>query len=141
MADGTESNISQIGSTGFQDINNSSIEIQGSITTNIEAKGDLTGRDKITISNYYYYNTQAPITPPIDAAQGMSKTDLPSPYRGLYHFGPDDAEVFFGRDVFTQKLVELIQEQNFIAILGASGSGKSSVILAGLVPALAKAGS
>ncbi|NEO73598.1 WD40 repeat domain-containing protein, partial [Moorena sp. SIO3H5] len=48
--------------------------------------------------------------------------------------------VFFGRDVFVEKLVEASQTRNFIPVLGASGSGKSSVVLAGLVPKLEKEG-
>ena len=62
--------------------------------------------------------------------------NLPCPYRGLYHFSPNDAEYFFGRYVFIEKLFEATQTRNFIPVLGASGSGKSSVVLAGLIPKL-----
>jgi hypothetical protein len=59
-----------------------------------------------------------------------------SPYRGLEKFRPEDAEWFFGRDSETQQLVEKLKTTRFLAVLGPSGSGKSSVVLAGLVPAL-----
>ncbi|MBD2199808.1 MULTISPECIES: nSTAND1 domain-containing NTPase [Calothrix] len=58
------------------------------------------------------------------------------PYRGLQAFEKEHAKFFFGR----QKVVNLIQQKltqaNFIPIIGASGSGKSSVVLAGLIPQL-----
>ena len=60
------------------------------------------------------------------------------PYRGLEKFGPQDAEWFFGRESETQQLIEHLKTACFLAVLGPSGSGKSSVVLAGLVPALQK---
>ncbi|MEH2121918.1 caspase family protein [Nostoc sp.] len=63
-----------------------------------------------------------------------------SPYRGLQAFDKEHAKFFFGR----QKVVSLIQQKltqaNFIPIIGASGSGKSSVVRAGLIPVLEKNG-
>ena len=58
----------------------------------------------------------------------------------MFHFSPKEAEYFFGRDVFIEELFQATQTRNFITVLGASGSGKSSVVLAGLVPKLVKAG-
>ncbi|NES02908.1 MAG: hypothetical protein F6K22_08655 [Okeania sp. SIO2F4] len=54
-------------------------------------------------------------------------------------FLPEDAEYFFGRDEFVKKLLSAIETNNFISVLGELKSGKSSVILAGLVPKLYKA--
>ncbi|MGC9527622.1 MAG: CHAT domain-containing protein [Limnospira sp.] len=90
------------------------------------------------IYNYnYYYRQEATAT----ATDGTKEADdLPCPYRGLFSFEPEDAEYFFGRDIFIEELYRAIQNRNFIPILGASGSGKSSVILAGLVPNLLKEG-
>lgn len=59
-----------------------------------------------------------------------------SPYRGLEKFRPQDAEWFFGRDSDIQQLIEKLRSSRFLAILGASGSGKSSMALAGLLPRL-----
>ncbi|MCB9006869.1 MAG: serine/threonine protein kinase [Ardenticatenaceae bacterium] len=59
-----------------------------------------------------------------------------SPYRGLFAFGEDDAANFFGREAFTQRLLDIVHRQRLIAIVGASGSGKSSVVFAGLVAKL-----
>ncbi|MCW5316503.1 hypothetical protein GTQ43_22595 [Nostoc sp. KVJ3] len=58
------------------------------------------------------------------------------PYRGLFAFREEDARFFFGRDIFTQKLVDTVQKQSLVAVIGASGSGKSSVVFAGLIPNL-----
>jgi hypothetical protein len=58
------------------------------------------------------------------------------PYRGLLHFREEDAPFFFGREAAVDKLASAVQRQAFVAVVGASGSGKSSVVRAGLVPSL-----
>ena len=61
------------------------------------------------------------------------------PYRSLAAFQEQDAQYFFGRDRLTDRLLEsLKREPRFLAVLGPSGSGKSSVVGAGLIPALKK---
>ena len=57
-----------------------------------------------------------------------------SPYKGLRTFEPEDKALFFGRDQFLAELINELEQTNFILLLGASGSGKSSVIRAGLIP-------
>jgi beta-lactam-binding protein with PASTA domain/energy-coupling factor transporter ATP-binding protein EcfA2 len=58
------------------------------------------------------------------------------PYRGLQVFDEEHARFFFGRDAATQRLVEKLKQHSFLAVVGASGSGKSSLARAGLLPAL-----
>ena len=58
------------------------------------------------------------------------------PFKGLEHFTENDALLFFGREKLTAELVNRLRENRFLAVVGASGSGKSSVVQAGLVPAL-----
>ncbi|MFF4490453.1 DNA-binding protein [Streptomyces sp. NPDC001544] len=58
------------------------------------------------------------------------------PYRGLARFEPGDADLFFGRDELTDRLVELTRARRFTAVFGPSGSGKSSLLRAGLIPRL-----
>jgi len=58
------------------------------------------------------------------------------PYVGLRAFREEDARFFCGREEFTTRLVEAVGRSSFLAVVGASGSGKSSVVRAGLVPAL-----
>ncbi|NMG19457.1 pentapeptide repeat-containing protein [Brasilonema bromeliae] len=57
------------------------------------------------------------------------------PYRGLQYFDctPEDAQYFYGREALTDQLLERVRAGNFLAVLGASGSGKSSVVRAGLL--------
>ncbi len=60
-----------------------------------------------------------------------------SPYRGLASFKEQDAPFFFGREAFTENLLAFLQRgQVMVAVLGSSGSGKSSVAYAGLLPRL-----
>lgn len=56
------------------------------------------------------------------------------PYRGLRPFREEDEPFFFGRASFTQTLTATVLRQPFVAVVGASGSGKSSVVRAGLIP-------
>ena len=58
------------------------------------------------------------------------------PYRGLRPFREEDEPFFFGRVVFTETLAAMLARQPFVAVVGASGSGKSSVVRAGLIPRL-----
>ncbi len=57
------------------------------------------------------------------------------PYMGLRYFDTSDADLFYGREALTHELAERAAKENFLAIVGASGSGKSSVARAGLIPA------
>jgi ABC-type dipeptide/oligopeptide/nickel transport system ATPase component len=59
-----------------------------------------------------------------------------SPYKGLRKFWPEDSALFFGRDKFSAQLANELERTNLVLLLGASGSGKSSVVMAGLVPLL-----
>jgi formylglycine-generating enzyme required for sulfatase activity len=58
-----------------------------------------------------------------------------SPYMGLRYFDTADADLFYGRKALTNELLARVQKESFLAIVGASGSGKSSVARAGLIPA------
>jgi WD40 repeat protein/V8-like Glu-specific endopeptidase/energy-coupling factor transporter ATP-binding protein EcfA2 len=59
---------------------------------------------------------------------------LARPYRGLFAFTEEDADLFFGRSTFVSELQAKLEHHPFAAVVGPSGSGKSSVVLAGLVP-------
>jgi formylglycine-generating enzyme required for sulfatase activity len=63
-----------------------------------------------------------------------------SPFPGLRAFRPEEALIFFGRGRETDGLIRALgdSEMRFIAVVGASGSGKSSLVAAGLLPALAR---
>ncbi|MBD2606491.1 CHAT domain-containing protein [Scytonema hofmannii FACHB-248] len=58
------------------------------------------------------------------------------PYQGLSAFKEENAEYFFGRDKATTSLVTAVNSRPLVAVVGASGSGKSSLVFAGLIPQL-----
>lgn len=60
----------------------------------------------------------------------------PCPYRGLFAFQEEDAHLFFGRERFSAYLAKVVKIKSFIAVVGPSGSGKSSAVFAGLIPRL-----
>ncbi len=62
------------------------------------------------------------------------------PYRGLNYYREQDAPVFFGRETETRAGLELVNRgaPNLMMVLGASGSGKSSLVRAGMLPRLRK---
>jgi hypothetical protein len=60
----------------------------------------------------------------------------PCPYPGLAYFRPQDSALFFGRGAAITRLAAAVSRQTLTALVGASGSGKSSVVLAGLAPRL-----
>jgi WD40 repeat protein/basic membrane lipoprotein Med (substrate-binding protein (PBP1-ABC) superfamily) len=89
------------------------------------------------------------VTRLLDLAANIRREDAPGlglcPYKGLYYFDESDADVFVGREALTAKLTERLlsltsshvaHETRFLAVVGASGSGKSSLVRAGVVPSL-----
>jgi ABC-type dipeptide/oligopeptide/nickel transport system ATPase component len=58
------------------------------------------------------------------------------PYRGLLPFREEDAGFFFGREQASQDLLSKVQHHPVVAVIGRSGSGKSSLVFAGLFPKL-----
>ncbi|MEV7137416.1 nSTAND1 domain-containing NTPase [Streptomyces tauricus] len=64
------------------------------------------------------------------------ESDTPPPYAGLRSFREQDAQWFFGREQLVEELAARLERRPFAAVIGASGSGKSSLLRAGLVPRL-----
>ncbi len=69
----------------------------------------------------------------------MSIANANNPFVGLRPFESDESLLFFGRQDQTVELLQRLHEHHFVGVVGSSGSGKSSLIRAGLIPAL-KAG-
>src|SRR5215207_7662469 len=86
----------------------------------------------------------------LELAQSARQEDAPAPgiapYKGLLFFDESDAELFFGRETLSAHLVDRVNDlvmdssSRFLAVVGASGSGKSSLVRAGLALALKQAG-
>ncbi len=77
-----------------------------------------------------------PVSPNIVTVE---KADWPpdqSPFPGLRAFTAEDAPIFFGRGVEISELVKRVEASRFVAVVAASGSGKSSLVAAGLIPRL-----
>jgi DNA-binding SARP family transcriptional activator/WD40 repeat protein len=72
-------------------------------------------------------------TPPAGSSDALAGQ---CPYRGLAGYGSDDAAVFVGRERLTAVLAGRLADSRVVVVAGASGSGKSSAVRAGLLPAL-----
>jgi WD40 repeat protein len=64
----------------------------------------------------------------------------PCPYPGMAPFREDDQDHFFGREAEQEELLERLRAGSFVAVIGPSGTGKSSLVQAGLIPALRRSG-
>ncbi len=77
-----------------------------------------------------------PATPSITA--GLAP-EVANPFKGLLPFAESDAATFFGRDRLVSDIVRrLVDNASLVSLVGASGSGKSSVLKAGLIPTVRK---
>ena len=89
-----------------------------------------------------------PLPPPVlasvqkvaePAAPGQTPPqDIANPYPGLAAFKPEDCRFFFGREEETARVVKRLEQTRFVSVVGGSGTGKSSLVAAGVVPALRK---
>lgn len=70
----------------------------------------------------------------------VSTGPIDNPYVGLTAFAEEDAPRFFGRERLVAELIDEVEQRRFVAVVGPSGSGKSSVVRAGLVPAIRQGG-
>jgi WD40 repeat protein len=75
----------------------------------------------------------------------LTEPDIPfepvCPYKGLSPYNEEDAEFFFGREVYLQELLDLLRnERRFLLLLGPKSSGKTSLVQAGLIPLLRRHG-
>ena len=89
-----------------------------------------------------------PLPPPVPASvQAIAKPaapdqtppqDIAKPYPGLAAFKPGDCRFFFGREKDTTRVVERLEQIPVVSVVGGSGTGKSSLVAARVVPALRK---
>jgi WD40 repeat protein/energy-coupling factor transporter ATP-binding protein EcfA2 len=103
------------------------------VSSSVEAKDvyGVAGDNRGTV-NQYFVSRESEI---IIQSRSLIKG---SPYLGLEKFAPDDKDKFFGREQWIENLSHyfLAENHNVLLLLGASGSGKSSLIGAGLIPKL-----
>lgn len=102
-------------------------------SSHIHVSGGTVGFIATTVHIENLYGT-SPLAQPT-RPKGPSEIP-PCPYPGLAYFGPNDGARFFGRDTLIERLVTAVTKQPITAIVGPSGSGKSSLALAGVAPKL-----
>src|SRR4051812_46963994 len=66
----------------------------------------------------------------------MTQRKVAEPFPGLRPFEEEDCQFFFGRESQITELISRLGRHRFVAVLGESGSGKSSLVRAGLIPRL-----
>jgi WD40 repeat protein/DNA-binding SARP family transcriptional activator len=98
----------------------------------MEASPDL--RD--LVSKILRQDPDLELQPPRDGDGFRGPPRATNPYKGLRAFLESDTDDFFGRERLIERLTSRMRESRFLAVVGPSGSGKSSVVRAGLVPAL-----
>lgn len=111
---------------------------------------DLAAVKALFIPALHIENEPELITRFLELAQSAHQEEAPAqgmaPYKGLLFFDEADADLFFGREALTAHLTEHVMNLamdasiRFLTVVGASGSGKSSLVRAGLAVALRRAG-
>jgi tetratricopeptide (TPR) repeat protein len=97
---------------------------------NIEQSGAVAiGRGaRATINNYTEIIVRA------DNIEDLPPAPGEPPFKGLAYFTEQDADIFFGREELSDQIVRRLLKTRFLAVIGASGSGKSSLLRAGIIP-------
>ncbi|WP_017652228.1 caspase family protein [Fortiea contorta] len=107
-----------------------SVDLFASISAELKGSGQqpiqLGWGSSITLVTYYQQKT-------VDQS---SEEKNECPYQGLKAFEAEQKEFFFGRKQVVRDILAKLSEKPFVPIMGASGSGKSSVVRAGLIPEL-----
>jgi WD40 repeat protein/basic membrane lipoprotein Med (substrate-binding protein (PBP1-ABC) superfamily)/DNA-binding SARP family transcriptional activator len=91
----------------------------------------LKGEKPSPMTGHLPYGQAIPDAPP---------TPGPTPYKGLESFDANDSSLFYGRENLTAHLFQRLKQAQILVVVGASGSGKSSLIHAGLIPAAIHSG-
>jgi serine/threonine protein kinase len=97
-----------------------------------ETPDDFRERFRKQLESYLRALREGPSTPPVSTQTRFSGP----PYRGLLALNEADAPIFFGREREILEVMALLEQRRFVMIVGASGSGKSSLAAAGVVPRL-----
>ena len=104
----------------------------------VEQYEDRFGLGRGTLGAHRERARAARLETPRDATVDENLGDVTCPYMGLRAFEHQDAELFFGREAQVQDALALLAEVGFVAVVGASGSGKSSFVHAGVLAKVAR---
>ncbi len=113
------------------------VEVKAAQQANSEQTPQLWPLNKHGKGEYIFLVPNHPLNLP--KAEELSENT--NPYRGLKPYERNHRDLFFGRKTETETLMALLEHRTFVAVLGASGTGKSSLVKAGLLPRLEAAGS
>ncbi|MCX4791605.1 caspase family protein [Streptomyces sp. NBC_01221] len=92
---------------------------------------------ELVLASNSAYRPRRPAPPAEEPlASGAEAVEAPCPFRGLRPFRAEDARYFFGQDEAVADVTRLVRSGGLIAVVGASGSGKTSLLRAGVIPAL-----
>ena len=72
----------------------------------------------------------------LDTIEDVPPAPGEPPYKGLAYFTEKDADIYYGRKSLSHHVVARLNQQHFLALIGASGSGKSSLLRASIIPQL-----
>jgi WD40 repeat protein len=112
--------------------------VSGGVDINAERDvhigGDVIGRDKITVG--YTVDQVSALLAQVSTTFQPRAFDGRCPYKGLDVFEEDDADLFFGREKLIGDLVQRVAQSRAVFVTGPSGSGKSSLVRAGVLHAL-----
>jgi WD40 repeat protein len=111
------------------------------IIVNERIRRNKTSNAELLTEAFYIGNSNA-LKPNIESAgklEGLMRlaiSEIGNPFPGLPAFEPEQSHLFFGRDEQIKDLIARLEQHRFLPIVGVSGSGKSSLVRAGLIPAL-----
>lgn len=122
-------------------IQESLAEISATGRQQVEASNEILAKVNLLLQMQRGNQKKAPL--PLELKQGeeeQSRTEIEDPYKGLAFFTQADGNAYFGREELTAQLLAKLTGSPFLALLGASGSGKSSLMRAGVIWALYSGG-
>lgn len=109
-----------------------------SFRDNTVVTGDVVGGNKYDIKFYAFASLAG--DGQINWAQYRTESKITEPYKFLSYYDTTDADIFFGRETVSQSLTAKITTHKLVLINGKSGSGKTSLINAGIIPQLLQQG-
>jgi len=100
--------------------------------------GDMKNVEGVAIGNgaRAEINHYTEIIVKLDTIEDLPPAPGEPPYKGLAYFTEKDAKIYYGRETLSQQISTRLSQQHFLALIGASGSGKSSLLRAGIIPRL-----
>ena len=135
--------------SGNEKMEKDSTVVGGDVVYGNKVSGDMVGGDKYDIGEIKdsqavaigagaraEINQYTEIIVKLDTIEDLPPAPGEPPYKGLAYFTEKDADIYYGRESLSQHIATRLAQQHFLALIGASGSGKSSLLRAGIIPRL-----